>query len=390
MTPNLRQLLWRNPEWWTVLLCLAAWALMLATGWHRTGHRMPLLTELWHWLLMVLAMMVPFTLDRIRVAAEASLWPRRNRAIAGFLAGYLAPWLGLGVVAVWVRQLPGAESYIVPVSFFGIAAIWLATPLHLRALAGCHRRYPLAPIGWRADRDCLRFGLRIGMACVTSCWPLMLACAFTGHHWMAMAGGMAVSALERLPYRPRQREAWQATAALAGFYLVLAFLPSTSALAEQLPKTVVAAASSTPVSLGTKSAHILLTPSKDSALPHINHRPQTRYFLGIENLKSESDAPAFAVYLNLPPDREPAKFTPRLAGQMPMFGIREATRGKPGVPGTGLTYRFDVTAVLRHLAARTDWDPATLRVSFIPEKWNGNAHVRVGRVVLVESVAGAL
>jgi len=388
MTPRLRQFLWRHPEWWTVLLCGAAWVTLLAAGWQHAGHQMPVMTEIWHWMLMVLAMMAPFTLDRVRVAAEASLWARRNRAIAGFLAGYLAPWLGVGVVAAWLRQESWTHSYAAPASFFAIAAVWMATTLHTRALAGCHRRCPLAPVGWRADRDCLRFGGTIGIACVASCWPLMLACAFTGHSVIAMAGGMAVSAMERWPYRPRQREAWQATAALAGIYVVLAILPSATAFAEQASKPVIAAVNSTPFTLGAKATHISLPASKNSPLPHINHRPEKRYFLGIENLRSEVDSPAFAVYLNLPPDSDIAKYSHHFAGHMPMFGIREATRGKPGFPKTGLTYRFDVTNALRRLASQPKWDPAQLRVSFITERWEGNTEVRVGQVVLVESVPG--
>ena len=381
-------LLWRYPEWWTVLLCGAAWVTLLAAGWQHSGHRMPVMMELWHWMLMVMAMMVPFTLDRVRVAAEASLWARRNRAIAGFLAGYLAPWLGVGVLAAWMRQASWTQSYAVPAALFGLAAVWMVTPLHTRALAGCHRRCPLAPVGWRADRDCLRFGGTIGIACVASCWPLMLACAFTGHSVIAMAGGMAVSALERWPYRPREREAWQATAALAGIYVVLAVLPPVTAFAEQASKPMIAAVTSTPFTLGATATHILLSTSKDSVLRHINHRPEKRYFLGIENLRSGVDSPAFAVYLNLPPDGDIAKSSQLFAGHMPLFGVREATRGKAGVPGTGLTYRFDVTDVLRRLASQPKWDPARLRVSFIPERWEGKAEVRVGQVVLVESVPG--
>jgi hypothetical protein len=388
MKPSVREYLWRNPAWWMVLLCGAAWVTLLAAGWQHSGHQMPVMTELWHWMLMVMAMMAPFTLDRVRVTAEASLWARRNRAILGFLIGYLAPWFGVGMLAALLRQAPLTQGYAAPAALFGLAAAWMATPLHTRALAECHHRCPLAPVGWRADRDCLRFGGTIGIACVASCWPLMLACAFTGHSVIAMAGGMAVSALERWPHRPRQREAWQAAAALAGIYLVLAFLPPVTAFAEEASSPVIAAVTSTPFTLGVKAMHVSLPATKDSPLAHIKHRPGKRYFLGIENLKSEADSPAYAVYLNLPPDDDIAKSGQLFAGHMPMFGVREASRGKAGVPGTGLTYRFDVTDVLRRLAAQPKWDPARLRVSFLPERWEGLAAVRVGRVMLVESAAG--
>lgn len=388
MRTRVRQYLWRNPAWWMLLLCGAAWIVLLAAGWRHSGHQMPVTTELCHWMLMVMAMMMPFTADRVRVTAEASLWARRNRAILGFLVGYLTPWLGVGLVAAWLRQASWTQGHAAPAALFGLAAVWMTTPAHRRALAECHRRCPLAPVGWRADSACLRFGGVIGIACVSSCWLLMMACAFTGHSVMAMAGGVAVGALERWPPRPRLREAWQAAAALAAIYFVLAFLPPLTAFAEDVSKPAIAAVTATPFTLGTKAAHIALPASKGSPLRHIAHRPEKQYFLGIENLKSDADSPAIAVYLHLPPDSDIAKSPQLFAGHMPLFGVREATGGKAGVPGTGLTYRFDVTDVLRHLAAQPHWDPARLRVSFFPERWEGTASVQVGRVVLVESTKG--
>jgi len=70
----------------------------------------------------------------------------------------------------------------------------------------------------------LRLGGMIGGACVRSCWPLMLACAFTGHTAIAMAGGMAVGALERWSFRPRVRAMFGVTVALASYYGLLALL----------------------------------------------------------------------------------------------------------------------------------------------------------------------
>lgn len=226
---------WLHPEWWSVALCGVAWAVMLLHGWQYAGHgvhhRMSLALELSYWMWMVAAMMLPFALDAVRTTAARSLWARRHRAMAGFLIGFLAPWLVLGIAAAGLRELSWAHSYVAPVLGFLAAAWWQRTLRHRRAFIACHRTQPLAPLGWQADRDCLRFGGAIGTACVTSCWPLMLACTFTGHSLIAMAGGMAVGAWERWPFRPRTRAMLAVTLALAGYYAALAVLDQSSALA---------------------------------------------------------------------------------------------------------------------------------------------------------------
>jgi predicted metal-binding membrane protein len=223
---TLQHFFWLHPDWWSVALCGSAWAVMLLRGWQHAGHevhhRMPFAQELEHWLLMVAAMMLPLSLDAVRVTAEGSLWARRHRAIAGFLLGYFGPWLALGIVAAGLREASWTHTYAAAALGFACAAVWLRTPMHTRALIACHRRLPLAPVGWQADRDCLRFGAAIGVACVWSCWPLMLACAFAGHGLIAIAGGMAVGAMERWSFRPRRRAALAGTLAIAGCYLLLA------------------------------------------------------------------------------------------------------------------------------------------------------------------------
>ena len=225
---TLQHFFWLHPEWWSVALCGFAWSAMLMHGWQHAGHGvhhwMTFAQEFQAWLLMVAAMMLPLVLDAVRATAVGSLWARRHRAIAGFLAGYFAPWLALGIVAAGLRQGPWTHTHVAPALGFAVAALWQLTPMHRRALAACHRLLPLSPLGWHADRDCLRFGSTIGLACVSSCWLLMLACTFAGHGLMAMMGGMALGATERWSYRPPRRAVLAGTLALAGYYAVLAGL----------------------------------------------------------------------------------------------------------------------------------------------------------------------
>ena len=226
MAVTLQYFFWSHPEWWSVALCGVAWAVMLLHGWqhggHEVHHRMTFAQELLSWMLMVAAMMLPLVIPSVRAAAGGSLWARRHRAVAGFLAGYFPPWLVLGIAAAGLREASWTHTYAAPALCFVIAALWQRTRMHKRALMACYHTLPLAPAGWRANRDCLLFGGTIGVACVRSCWPLMLACAFAGHGPVAMAGGMAVGALERFTFRPRPRPPLVGTLAMAGYYLILA------------------------------------------------------------------------------------------------------------------------------------------------------------------------
>lgn len=196
-----REFVWRQPEWWTVALCGVAWTFMVVGDVQHAGHefhhRMGFRFEVLHWVGMVAAMMLPLLLEQVRTVAVSSLWRRRHRAIGGFLLGFFAAWMMVGLAVAWVREFAWAHTQLAAAVAFLGAAWWLVTPWHLRGLKGCHKRIPLAPAGWRADWDCLRYGFVIGWGCVRSCWVLMAACALAGHGLVVMAGGMAVGLLER-------------------------------------------------------------------------------------------------------------------------------------------------------------------------------------------------
>jgi predicted metal-binding membrane protein len=224
---QLRQFFWRWPEWWIFVLCGLGWRAMLLHSWryaaHGIHHRMSFADELLNWMLMVFAMMFPLIRDAVRFTAFSSLWTRRHQAMAAFIVAYCTPWLAMGLAVAWARQVAWTHNYAVPAVMFLLAGLWQITPMHGVALVSCHRTMALAPSGWRADRDCLRFGGTIGFACLSSCWPLMLACAATGHSLAAMVGGMALGLAEQWSFRPRTGVVLAGTLLLATYYAALAF-----------------------------------------------------------------------------------------------------------------------------------------------------------------------
>ena len=243
--PTWRHLFWRYPEWWAIMLSACAWFFLIAErvtefsvspfSWAaHAGHASENFTAFprsfsfvpafmaWrglaiHWLLMVAAMMFPTLIGQLRAVADRSFWSRRNRSVAIFLLGYTVFWLTFGVFAEAVlgfRQLlpAGATVYFIPTVFF-LSALWQLSPQKRHGLIACHVTRPLAALGFRADLDCLRHGLRVSVGCCVSCWALMLACAAAGHaSWAVLAVTLIVWS-ERM--QPRPRQLWRSVALFA-------------------------------------------------------------------------------------------------------------------------------------------------------------------------------
>jgi predicted metal-binding membrane protein len=204
------RLAWRHPEWWSLALSAVCWIVLLvetrppdqvhASGAHAIGaaHAIGGLRE---WALMVIAMMFPLAITPVRVTAERSLWRRRHRAIAEFLAGYVLVWLVVGAIGIWVLTTLPVVSWLGSNLSTGlgllVAAAWQLAPAKRRALRACHRTAPLAGRGWRADRDCLAYGITSGGRCVLNCWAMMFACLLSAHSIPVMVAATMLALGER-------------------------------------------------------------------------------------------------------------------------------------------------------------------------------------------------
>lgn len=194
----------RHPEWWVAALAVATWVVLLITQLgHGHGLGGPLWTDPAARLLllaaMVVAMMAPLVLPTVRRLAHASLRSRRYRAGAFFLAGFVAAWIVVvvvtdGLVLVGSGVLGGPVTVVL---VFAGAAAWQYGEPKRRALRRCAMTVPTALRGWRADRDCVRFGALVAVGCVGTCWAIMAAAATAGHGVAAMAALGAVALHER-------------------------------------------------------------------------------------------------------------------------------------------------------------------------------------------------
>jgi predicted metal-binding membrane protein len=199
-------MLWAHPEWWSVGLGTLAWVPMLkhgiAASVHASQHVTSFWTELGYWHAMVLAMMLPMMAFKARDVAFRSLAERRHRAIGLFLIGYLLPWSLFGMLVAWTRTLPWTHSPWLTVGAFAVATAWVLLPIRERAMVLSYGYAPvIAPDGPSADWDCVRSGLPVGLWCLMSCWALMLACALSGHHLIAIVLGASIGMAERVSFR---------------------------------------------------------------------------------------------------------------------------------------------------------------------------------------------
>jgi predicted metal-binding membrane protein len=130
------------------------------------------------WIVMVVAMMSPLLAQPIVQLRLRSLTRRRRRAVALFVAGYLAIWIVAGFALVTasaaIARLAEYLGWPALVITLTIAAIWQAAPLRQSALNRCHRPPDLSAFGLAADLDCFGFGLTHGVWCVVTCAPWML------------------------------------------------------------------------------------------------------------------------------------------------------------------------------------------------------------------------
>jgi predicted metal-binding membrane protein len=184
-------------------LSFGAWVLILArphAHHHGAGARFG--AGLTSWMLMVIAMMIPTLIAPARFAAFRSLWPRRHRAILGLLLGYVAVWTLAGLVWQSILALTGwSAGPLASAIAFAVAAAWQITSAKRRSLKACHRSRPLSPVGWRADLDCVAYGLAHGAQCVVSCWLLMIAAMLPARSAPAMIAVAVICIVERYSLR---------------------------------------------------------------------------------------------------------------------------------------------------------------------------------------------
>jgi tyrosinase len=101
------------------------------------------------------------------------------------------------------------------------------------------------------------------------------------------------------------------------------------------------------------------------AAARVGVAPQEMY-INIENITGV-EPNTYEVYVNVPAGDDPRSHPELYAGLLPMFGLAEASRGDNNRPADGLHYALDIGPIAQRLQDQGRWNPAELRVSFVPE-----------------------
>jgi len=148
------------------LLVLAGWGVLAVARDHQAVAQFAAM-----WVAMSIAMMVPTVLRPMMRAADGSV----ARAWS-FLAGFIAVWLVAGIPTYVVMNAIDWTPFWIAATWF-IAGAYQVTPFMHRQLGTCR--------SIRYDGDATGYGVRQGLRCVASCWPVMLAVMVTA---MALPG----------------------------------------------------------------------------------------------------------------------------------------------------------------------------------------------------------
>lgn len=112
-------------------------------------------------------------------------------------------------------------------------------------------------------------------------------------------------------------------------------------------------------------------------------RPQ-RIFLDLENVRGQSDATAFDVYIGVPDGQDAAAYPDSLAGSIAPFGVRKASQPDGEHAGQGLTFVLDITQLAARLHAAGSFDVDVLPVHLVPVRAPlDGTDLTVGRVSVV-------
>jgi tyrosinase len=106
-----------------------------------------------------------------------------------------------------------------------------------------------------------------------------------------------------------------------------------------------------------------------------------KVFLKLENVRGAFDASVLGVYVNLPENADPRDRRRSLAGNVALFGMRQASARDGQHAGEGLTFVLDITHITDQLYLANALDRESLQVDIVPNRpLLETAEVQVGRI----------
>lgn len=149
-----------------------------------------------------------------------------------------------------------------------------------------------------------------------------------------------------------------------------------------LPEMVGATEKPITISRGATASFAMSTPTGPARRAGLAAAAPRKAYLNIENVTGTGSS-TYRVYVNLPPDANPRDHEDRFAGLLSTFGVKEASRRDAEHSGSGRRFSMEVTDLIQRLSQQKNWDPKSLKVTFVPKNMGVAAgEVQVGRVSL--------
>jgi predicted metal-binding membrane protein len=182
-----------------------AWDIALSSG--------LLLNETVAAAIMIAALMGPLVIAPARHVLSRQFEDNKTMPASAFLAGYASLWMlasaALLVPVLFLHLAGGGALRLSAAGAFLVAAGWQLTSMKAAFIRRCHRRTALSSWGFASVRDAGLFGIRHSLACIGTCWAMMLAVMLSSHHLAAAAVVTGLSLMERgSPVVWQRRNAW--------------------------------------------------------------------------------------------------------------------------------------------------------------------------------------
>lgn len=220
----------------------------------------------------------------------------------------------------------------------------------------------------------------------------------TGHEWMFTSSQMADTNAQPLDFSYEDVSDPLPGVAIPGHLHGFAkAVPASTGIMAMFGKNrqiEVLGATTPGVSLGSgrQKARVAFAAPKKTGAPglkgFLGEKPKAeRYLLNLENITGTRRGLSYAVYVNLPDDGDPETDEHHFVGMLNLFGVERASDPEDSHGGSGLTFVFDVTGLVREEGAAVT-KPGAISVDFVPENADtpDNA-AHVGRISLVRETA---
>lgn len=171
------------------------------------------MNSMFPWVVMVIAMMFPLLQSAIKHTAFSVRRTDREMSILLFLFGYALVWSTIGllflILPVGLDLLFGSASVfsqgVAAGIVFIIAAVMSWLPSRQVIMVRCEFTRPIRISGWKRVKDCVLYGIIIGVACLRMCWVVMAALMLAHHSTMLMLLVTMIVLIERyrIPHESR-------------------------------------------------------------------------------------------------------------------------------------------------------------------------------------------